>query len=171
MPGGRSWETLPTDVEFTRLFRLGIKDCRGGDGVPKEGSEPLTPICAALLHYTVTPDAYMNLGVNAKGKPVPGFLGIAANISALCTVTDGLRTGEVTCRVVYPKLKKDIESTPCVQNMVFVCKRFGANTIYAFLKRFPEFHPSYLFYEMITNSTSYTLFLTAKTKPGRRRFS
>ena len=36
---------------------------------------------------------------------------------------------------------------------------------------FPNVHPAVLYFEMITDNSSYTLFLTAMTKPGRRRFS
>ena len=157
-----------------KTFSFGLKKLQGWRRCSERRQwTAYTNLCSShpLHGDTVTPEAYMYLGVNSEGKAVPGFLGIAANVSALCTVTDGLRTGEVTCRVVFPKLAKDIRSTPRVENVVFVCRKFGANTIYAFLKRFPNLHPAVLFFEMITDNSSYTLFLTAMTKPGRRRFS
>ena len=158
-------------MEFVRLFRQGLKISKGGEGIPKEGSEPLTPYCATLIHYTVTPPNIMSLGFNFDTqKPDPGFLGVTANVAALCMLTDGLRTGEVTSRVVFPKLKKDLDSIPLVKNIVFVCRKFGANSIYAFLERFPNTDISLLFIEMITDDAAYVLFLSALTKPGRRRF-
>lgn len=102
IPGGTPWTTDSINKEFIRIFRLGIKESRSGNGLPKQGAEPLSPIVASLILYVSTPEYYLSLGIrdDTPGIPSPGFLGISSIIALLCSLQDGLRTGELTAKHV-----------------------------------------------------------------------
>ena len=148
MPGGSPQKSSQLDKEALRIFSLAARVRYGGDGLPSEGEEPITPKEALLISYVSTPMCWESLGFDSSGKRLPGFLSVATNVAILSILPDGLRPGAFMISKVFPT-SQDEDKVLMTSMLVFDTIRFGPQSVISFTHRFPNIPIAVLLTEIL----------------------